>query len=559
MNCLPQLGCRLVRVALAICALAVARVVAQYVTVGEVASLFPAPAGEPHLQTWHRLHPDFPGELRALDEPGYVIATRYLDARGQTLDRSVHGTHMLFERSVNDAFHGWLLVFAISTRKHGAAHVWVPIIFNPKSAAENGPDATPRLLAVAPVFVEKPADRPAEAFVIRLKLSLDATGAVTAITSSTPLAESLDRAVRSSLQKWRFAPARIAGRAVATSLTLPVLCQPTPNDYFVRVPPKPISRPSEYPPELYNTGLRAEVVVSFDLDISGAVKNPMVVTSTNPLFDAGSLTSLRAWKYQPATVDGQPVPAEGMRYTFRYDTRAGGQDAFETHEQIDQSKLRPELRFDTPAKMRGALAAVYPYALRREGATGTARVLAAIDTRGRVNGVKVVATDRPEFGRALVAALEGFTFDPALKDGKPVPYVLSYEKKFDRDRTPPFDPSDDLLALEKKHPERIVPLAALDAQITPVSRRPAVFPVSLPKGVESGTARLEVLIDEEGFVRLPRIVSASDEAFGYAAAQAASVWQYERPRKGGKPVVVRAQIPFSFALAETGPAQDHAN
>jgi TonB family protein len=64
--------------------------------------------------------------------------------------------------------------------------------------------------------------------------------------------------------------------------------------------------------------------------------------------------------------------------------------------------------------------------------------------------------------------------------------------------------------------------------------------------VTSGETLIEFLIDEEGRARLPRIVSASDEAFGYAAVQAVSSWRFEPPTRGGRAVVVRVQIPITF-------------
>ena len=45
---------------------------------------------------------------------------------------------------------------------------------------------------------------------------------------------------------------------------------------------------------------------------------------------------------------------------------------------------------------------------------------------------------------------------------------------------------------------------------------------------------------------MPRVVSATEEGFGYAAVQAVSAWWFEPPLMGGKPVVVRVQIPFKF-------------
>ncbi len=546
---------RLVALAIAFSLIGAARLAAQDVMVGDPASLRPMPPTDKLPSTFTKLHPDFPAELRSLAEPGYVIAMRYVDADKKTVEQTIHGTHAPFVEAVKSASGRWIFFQpAMRGRKRIAAQVWVPVIFNPKSAAEKKPDATPRLLAVAPVFVTAKAGEAMEPYVVRLQLALDAAGAVTAITPAATLEAALDAAVREALQKWRFAPARATGRAVAATLTVPVLCQPLLADYFKRVPPKIISKSSlGYPPELNDSRMEADVTLSYDVDAKGAVQNPVVVTSTNPAFDATAIAALHEWKYAPATLDGEPVAAEGLRTTFHYYTRGAVREAFEYHEDVDQTKLRPDLRFDTPAKIRGAQAIVYPYALRRAGVTGNAKAVAAVDTRGQVTSVKILAADKPEFGRALAAALEGFVFDPARREGKPVPHLFVFEKKFDLEPGR-FDPGDPLLTLERKHPERIISLAALDAPIAPISRRPAVFPVTAPTGATAGTARIEVLIDEEGFVRLPRLVSASDEAFGYAAMQAAAAWQYERPRQGGKPVVARAQIPFSFTTSTAGEA-----
>jgi TonB family protein len=153
-----------------------------------------------------------------------------------------------------------------------------------------------------------------------------------------------------------------------------------------------------------------------------------------------------------------------------------------------------------------------------------------------------------------VAALEGFAFDPALKDGKPVPHLIKFEQFFSPPELPD-ESGDSLLWLEKRHPERIVAASALDAPLKPVSQRAPVFPVSVGPGIDTGEAVIEVLVDEDGHARLPRIVSATDEAFGYAAMQAAAAWWFEPPMAGGKPVVVRARVPFKFGTKSPAPAK----
>jgi TonB family protein len=266
---------------------------------------------------------------------------------------------------------------------------------------------------------------------------------------------------------------------------------------------------------------------------------------------------LRQWKFQPGTLDGQPVNTR-MRVpiVFQLDGMIhGGLALFQIEKKGSQDKLPPELRYDTMPKIRSVLVPVYPYGLRRDGMSGEAKVAIAINARGRISAVKILKADRPEFGCALVAAAEGFVFDPALKDGKPVPHLFNLTQSFSDDELPD-ESGDDLLRLEKKHPERIVAANKLDAPLKPVSQRPPVIPLSVGADVATGEAMIEVLINEEGHARLPRIVSATDEAFGYAAVQAAAAWWFEPPMAGGKPVVVRARVPFVFGAKAPAPATD---
>jgi len=70
-----------------------------------------------------------------------------------------------------------------------------------------------------------------------------------------------------------------------------------------------------------------------------------------------------------------------------------------------------------------------------------------------------------------------------------------------------------------------------------------------------GEATVEVLINEEGKVFLPRIVSASEPAFGWAAVQAVAAWRFEPPTRNSAPVVTRVRIPFGFQIKTDEPAE----
>ena len=224
----------------------------------------------------------------------------------------------------------------------------------------------------------------------------------------------------------------------------------------------------------------------------------------------------------------------------------GGSDPF-TINAGRQAKIPEEWRFDTPPEVRSVRLPIYPYKLRADGVRGTARAHMVIDERGRVVAVTAITADQPEFGQALVAALECFQFDPAVRDGKPVKSLLGFEQKFNS-RDLGDEPGDWLLSDEKKHPEKIVSAGGLDRPLKPVSRRSPVYPVAAPEGVTTGSAHVECLIDKKGRVRLPRVVDATDPSFGYAAAQALAEWWFEPPTVGGKAVVVRVRVPFDFNL-----------
>jgi TonB family protein len=88
----------------------------------------------------------------------------------------------------------------------------------------------------------------------------------------------------------------------------------------------------------------------------------------------------------------------------------------------------------------------------------------------------------------------------------------------------------------------------LDEKLTPILRVPPVYPAALKAaGGPKGEAEIEFVIARDGRARLPKIVSASHEEFGWAAATAVAQWVFKAPQREGRPVDVRVSIPISFA------------
>jgi TonB family protein len=80
-----------------------------------------------------------------------------------------------------------------------------------------------------------------------------------------------------------------------------------------------------------------------------------------------------------------------------------------------------------------------------------------------------------------------------------------------------------------------------------------MFPSTLIGKVAEGKAVVEFLIDHDGNVQLPRIVSATDPAFGYAAVQGVAAWKFAPLTSRGQPVDVRAKAPVEFTTPKPAP------
>jgi TonB family protein len=212
----------------------------------------------------------------------------------------------------------------------------------------------------------------------------------------------------------------------------------------------------------------------------------------------------------------------------------------------DQSKLPENFRYDVPPRAAAKVVPVYPYSLLRKGKTGSAVVICAIDQNGVVGETRINEATFPELGEALAAALEAQTFTPAKRGGQGTVSLIAVECKFSTDDAAVRDDRA-LLEREMKQPDSIAKANKLDAQPKPTATRQAAFPTTLRGKAESGEAVIEFLIDEQGHVRLPRIVSSTDPAFGDAAAQALTGWQFVAPKAGGQPAVVKVRIPMKFA------------
>jgi TonB family protein len=531
------------------------RLLAQDVTVGEPGWFKAEGVPEVPPKAKRDLRVDYPDELRQRDtgETGYVIISSYLDAKGQTLVLEARSPYPWFKRAVEQAMGGWQMRPAQRGGQPVPSWFWIPIIFNPRAADADQPDATPRLLAVTPVIVPP-------TMMMKLRdnttawgtVSLDGAGVPGKVVMEPVVPDKLLPYIEAALKQWRFAPARKAGQPVAAEFRAAFLCYvpmaPVPTK---QTPPRGLkTEPPIYPYAMRSSGITGEVVLAFVVDARGNVVNPVVPRSNNPAFDEPAIKAVLQWKFTPATVDGQSVSTQmSMPIIFAFND-GSGREAFtvEPSDRKSRAQTPEDLRYDVAPKPLGTMQPVFPYALFHDDRNGRAKAVFIVGPTGDVLQIKIVEATTPEFGFALAAAVETFKFTPAFKDGHPTQAALKVEQEFDGFASDGLVTADDraLLRREKKKPESIVGADKLDAPLKSLSRRPPVFPLALNGKMEQGTATIELLVDEDDHARLPRITEASDPAFGYAAVQAVSQWLFEPPKAGGKAAVVRVVVPFEF-------------
>jgi periplasmic protein TonB len=85
----------------------------------------------------------------------------------------------------------------------------------------------------------------------------------------------------------------------------------------------------------------------------------------------------------------------------------------------------------TMPKMRGKREPAYPATLKTQGIEADVVVAVSVNANGKATEVKLISPSPfPEFNEAARAAALSQDFDPATRDGVPIPYTLSYTYRF---------------------------------------------------------------------------------------------------------------------------------
>jgi TonB family protein len=416
-------------------------------------------------------------------------------------------------------------------------------------------DALPRVW-VAPVWPADLGPRAGGQAAVRLRCIIDEQGRVVSARVLSSPDPRFNAPAVAAIKAWHFSPALRQSRPVASCLDLPMVFTSEANPRHGLLPPlaaafkpapfveaKAIQAPdADYPASLVDRGLPGRVTLAWTVTPDGRPSDPQVLDSTHADFVLPALAALATWTFKPARQGDLPV-ASDLRGAIDFGapnlTRS---QILQANEVFAPDGSAPE---DLPG-LRRAPDPVYPFAALLAGATGEATVAFTVTDTGRVRDVLVQKASQPEFGQALAAALATWEFEPAIRNNQVVAVSLIKHASFSAGSGDPNDPAAALIAAARNH--GIAGAAGLDGKLAVIFRVLPLYPPTLrAAGGAEGSALLELAIAKDGRVRLTRIVSASRDEFGWAAATAFSQWIFAPPRRGGRPVDVLVQVPVHFA------------
>jgi TonB family protein len=368
-------------------------------------------------------------------------------------------------------------------------------------------------------------------------------------------------AARAATGQWLFSPALDDSKPVAGWMDVPVIFAPD-NPYFKgpspSLPPEeqlPYQSPTTpaqldsdpdvaYPDSLFDRKLSGWARFSCVVMPDGSTAQPQILAATHVDFVLPAFNAVEHLKYTPRMNGDTPIQAD-VRGELKFnvypqdDAGALAADKITAPDGTPASAgLRPNVVVDP----------VWPYDLliRNEGASAVVQF--TVDESGSPQDVRVNGASDPSFGEALVAAVESSSFLPPAVNGHSVKVSLIKRAEYtpvDLSAQADSNPLARLIAAIRSN--RIEEIQSSGAKLSPIYRLSPIYPPSLKgAGGPPGDAEIEFIVDRDGRARVPRIISATDNRFGWSAATAVSQWVYQVPQINGQPADVRVRIPFHF-------------
>lgn len=201
-------------------------------------------------------------------------------------------------------------------------------------------------------------------------------------------------------------------------------------------PPKPLEGPKPvYPAELEDTGRKGSALISLTVEADGSVSNAVIKSADDPAFGQAALSAIQGWRFEPARKNDQavalridipfnfsPPPTQMINAMFKRKVFRAIDDPI-----VPQKELSKRL------KAVKKLTPQYPPALMRARVYEKVSVSFIVAPDGTTLNPEILGTPRKELVLPTLVAINQATYEPPMKDGKPVYALVTTEIRF----TPP--------------------------------------------------------------------------------------------------------------------------
>jgi TonB family protein len=304
-------------------------------------------------------------------------------------------------------------------------------------------------------------------------------------------------------------------------------------------------RTPTYTDEAQRARIQGVAQVEAIITESGLVGEARIYKSLDQQFglDAKAIEAAKAWRFRPAMKDGKPVPFKAIiELEFRLPpaqttpdvpTGAQTQDPVKPGPGITNPKViyeeKPKYTQEAlKAKIQGVVQV--EAVVREDGTVGEVRIHKSLD---RVFGLDAEA----------LRAARAWRFTPAMKDGKPVPFVVIMELEFrlGQKRTP-ADEEFERGAEREGTPGLVMPVVKWEA-------KPKYTSEAMRNKVQ-GLVGVQVVVGPDGKVVRGRVTQSLDKNYGLddEALKAAMLWRFDPGMLNGKAVSVLMNVTLEFRL-----------
>lgn len=274
--------------------------------------------------------------------------------------------------------------------------------------------------------------------------------------------------------------------------------------------------------------LTIEAAISYVIAEDGSTDKIRILGASSEGAVRSALDLIAERKYKPAMVRDTPVRTEHQQ-VYSFQTMGKPIEA-----------LIGSIDAEDP---------VFPYEQLLAGEEGYAVVKFTLDGDGKVESSTVLEASHPEFGSALLAAIDNWKFKP--ESLATAGAVREYRHDFVLSMTPYA--ARRLIAAARSGEEVSNAKAGLDAKPKVLSSPGLAYPSALKDQKEAGTATVEFIIDRVGLAQLPRVLKASKPEFGWAAVTAVNTMRFTPLTRNGKSAELRVVMPVNFTPPKTEP------